>query len=107
LVISAGFDRSLTYFTVEEGSIFRRVFISQRAHPVTIAVHPSGFMIAAALSSGEVALLDAISAERLVSFDPLARIVTSVAFHQSDLLVASCSGVVMRWKTPEKLHTEL
>jgi hypothetical protein len=104
MVVVGGFDKSVTIYRVSDGKVFRRHKLSQSSYPVAMALDNAGLFLAVAMSDGVVMVLDFFSGNTIASFSSLAGIVTSVQFHQSDLVLASFSGVILRWQLPSIIH---
>jgi WD40 repeat protein len=104
IVIVGGCDRALTFYRVSDGSVFRRHKLSASAYPVAIAVDKSGLFIAVALSDGLLRLVDLFSGDTIYSFGSHTGLVTSIHFHEGDLILSSFSGCIMRWALPSVIH---
>lgn len=107
LVVAGGCDRHITFYSPKEGRIFRKYLMSHNNYPLVITAHKSGLILAVAMSNGIIVIVDAVSGEPVFSFDTLLGIITSVQFHENDLIIASFGGCIMRWNLPPKLHQEL
>ncbi|KAH0787454.1 mitogen-activated protein kinase-binding protein 1 isoform X1 [Histomonas meleagridis] len=104
MVFSCGCDNYLTMFKSSDGSIFRRYKLSQFSYPMCIDIDKSGLFIAIAMSDSSIKILDLFSGSILFSFLSLAGIITSIHFHEGDLLLSSASGCIFRWETPSIIH---
>jgi hypothetical protein len=107
LIVVGGFDRSLSYFTADEGRLFRKFLLSSSSYPIALATHDSGLLIAVAMSASEILLIDAMSGDAVLVFNSLSCIVTALAFHDADLLVSTIGGTLMRWTIPQHVQNEL
>ncbi|OHT11515.1 hypothetical protein TRFO_18957 [Tritrichomonas foetus] len=107
LVVSAGCDRCISFFDSQTGKLFNRYLLSNNFYPVAIDTHDTGLVIAAALSNGNVLVIDTITGDTLFSFDSLIGIVTSIVFHENDLVMSSYSGCIARWNLPDSFHIEI
>ena len=104
MVVSGGYDGYLYMFRVIDGSLFRKHKLGQSSYPLAVAIDKAGLFVAAAMSDGIVRVLDLFSGDTIFSFNSLSGIITSIWFHENDLLLASYSGSIMRWQTPQMIH---
>ena len=107
IVVSGGYDGYVYMFRVADGSLFRKHKLSQSSYPLAIAIDKAGLFVAVAMSDGIVRVLDLFSGDTVFSFNSLSGIITSIWFHENDLLLASYSGAIMRWQTPQMIHTAI
>lgn len=104
VVIAGGCDGFITLWLVKDGSLFRRYKSSPSSYPLSIATDKAGLFIAAALSDGTVKILDLFSGDIIYSFNSHAGMMTSISFHENDLLLSSFSGCIFRWTLPQTIH---
>jgi hypothetical protein len=107
MIVVAGYNSSISLFKVADGSLFRRHKLSQSAYPLTIAIDKFGLFIAVAMSDAMTRILDLFSGDVLYSFHSHAGVITSIQFHEGDLLIASFSGAIMRWALPQTIHNAM
>lgn len=107
LIAAGGCDCNVYLFDSKSGRLFNRFTLSNNYYPVTIDSHESGFVLAVAMSDGNVLVVDIITGEPIYSFDPSMGVITSISFHESDLIIASFSGCIARWNLPESFHKEV
>ncbi|KAH0787326.1 mitogen-activated protein kinase-binding protein 1 isoform X2 [Histomonas meleagridis] len=107
LIVACCIDQNLTLYCTSTYKIFRQFNISHTDYPVCCAIHPSCLVIAVAMSNGNVLLLDTISGETVLHFSHSCGVVTSIAFHEGDLLLSTFTGCLIRWNMPTELRNEL
>lgn len=107
VVITGGCDGCVSLWLVKDGSLFRRHKLSPSSYPLALSVDKAGLFIAVALSDGTARVLDLFSGDTIYSFNTHAGIVTSVSFHESDLLFSSFCGSILRWTMPQAIHTAI
>ena len=107
LFAAVGCDHCIEFFTAEEGKLFRKHQLSLNNFPLAIAVHKSGLLIATAMSSGNLLLIDPMSGNSVCGFPALTEMITSMVFQGDDLVVSTFGGSVMIWKLPAELSKEL
>jgi hypothetical protein len=107
MIVVGGCDNCVSLFRTVDGSLFRQYKLSQSAYPLAIALDKQGLFVAAAMSDGQVQVVDLFSGETLFAFDSHAGVVTALQFHEGDLLLASFSGPIMRWNLPPAIHTAM
>lgn len=106
-VVTGGCDGCVSLWLVKDGSLFRRHKLSPSSYPLALAVDKAGLFIAVALSDGTARVLDLFSGDTIYSFNSHAGIITSVSFHESDLLFSSFGGSILRWTMPQAIHTAI
>lgn len=107
LIAVVGCDCYISLFDSKSGRLFNRFTLSNNFYPVTIDSHESGLVLAVAMSDGKVLVVDIITGDPIYSFDPSMGLITSIAFHESDLIISSFSGCISRWNLPESFHKEV
>ena len=107
LFVSAACDLCISFFDATTGKLFNKYILSNSNYPSNVAVHPSGIVIATALSDERVLILDTITGDIIYSFEPSIGSITSIVFHESDLIVASFTGCIARFNLPDKFHQEI
>lgn len=104
LVFAACQNMSLFAFDTNNGKLFRTYVLSYSDFPIKALVHPSGLIIATAMSDGTVLIIDTMSGEIVLSFQTFAGMITDMIFHKNDIIVSTFGGCLMRWKLPDEIH---
>jgi hypothetical protein len=107
VVVVGGCDACVSLFRTADGTLLRQHRLSPSAYPLAVAVDRAGLFVAAAMSDGQLQLLDVFSGETLCAVDSHAGVATALAFHEGDLVLASFAGPVMRWNLPPAVHTAM
>jgi hypothetical protein len=107
LVVVGCQGRDLLLISPDERRIFRLLPLSVRTYPLAIAVHPTDLLIVVAMSDSSIIGIDPISGESVFQFQTLAGIITRITFHDSDIILGSQAGFLMRWNLPNALRIEL
>lgn len=107
LIATASCDCYISLFDSKSGKFFNRFTLSNNYYPVAIDCHESGLVLAVAMSDGIVLVVDIITGQPIYSFDPLLGVITSIAFHENDLVISSFSGCIARWNLPDSFHKEI
>jgi hypothetical protein len=72
-----------------------------------MAIDKFGLFIAVAMSDAMIRILDLFSGDVLYAFHSHAGVITSIHFHEGDLLIASFSGAIIRWTLPQTIHSAM
>lgn len=107
LVFASCEDMNLHAFDTNTGKIFRTYRLSYSDFPIKAIIHHSGLVIAAAMSDGQVLIIDTMSGEIILSFQTYAVNITDILFHENDIIVSTFSGCMLRWKLPQIIHNIL
>ena len=107
LILGGGFDKAVTLYCPDQGRVFRKYLLSNSSYPLCVCSHPTDLILAVAMSDGMVFVLDAVSGNIITNFKSLAGVITAIAFHEGDLLLATFGGFLMRWILPQQLKDSL